>query len=225
MQCGLWRTLTTRFQDSDASTQSPYPRLTTPTWLTKPTHSPGPATPQPGPQARSHNPILFFSLAPHLPPGSPTSSRLPHPTRRNKPLPRPQASSPSLHRQGNPYTARGTPILLSSWCCIQSSRTPSSLVAVSPQGRVPFLGKPPCPRWEVPSAPLGRFQFPRNQPSPHRQAPFTPWGRPIFPGNPTFSPPGGSFHSTGNAPSPRWEVNLAPRRRHSPPKCPRAHPN
>jgi hypothetical protein len=60
MWCGLWHALTTRFQDSNTLTWSPYPWLTTLTWLTKPTPSPGLTTPKPSPGAKSPNPILCF---------------------------------------------------------------------------------------------------------------------------------------------------------------------
>ncbi len=71
---GIWCVLTTRFQDSNAPTQSPYPCLTTLAWLTKPISSLTSHISTPEPKALT--PFFFFSLAPCLPLRIPTSPQL-----------------------------------------------------------------------------------------------------------------------------------------------------
>ncbi len=80
---------------------------------------------------------------------------------------------------------------------------------MSPRGRLPFLRKPPCPRYKVPLTLQGRF------PS---------WEIPPFPHSEIFSAPQ-EEPSPGNVPFPYWEVNSTPQGRHSPPKCPQARTN
>jgi hypothetical protein len=212
MQHGLWHTLITRFLDSDAPTQSPYPRLTTPTWLTKPSWKPGPGTPQPSPKARSPNPILFWALpcASHreFPPPRDYHIQPTEPSHSPGPIP-----LPSWERQ--PYIVQGTPF-----------SSPHG-VASNPRGH--HHPRPQC-------LPGGDYPFQGNHLVPVKRFAQLPGGDHPSRGT-NLLPPRSSFHSLGetnllkkphllpakrflgDAPFPYWEVHSIPWGRHYPPNA------